>query len=96
MVSIHSDEENEFIRSYVEKHASHSTKVWLGLKRNISQGFEWIDKSPFDYRKWSFNESDNAGSNEPYVEMWINGNGLWNYSSDNNYTFICEINYFNE
>jgi hypothetical protein len=45
MVSIHSDKDNEFIKSYVEKHASHSTKVWLGLKRNISdaQEFVWID-----------------------------------------------------
>ncbi len=95
MISIHSAEENEFIKSYVEKQ-SHSTNVWIGLKRNISQGFEWIDKSPFDYSKWSINEPDNKGGNETYVEMWINGNGLWNDLSDNNLSFICEINYFNE
>jgi hypothetical protein len=98
MVSIHSDEENEFIRSYVEKHSDFATRVWIGLKRNISdpQEFVWIDKSPFNYSKWSINEPDNARGNEPYVEMWINGNGLWNDSSDNNYTFICEINYLND
>ncbi len=97
MVSIHSDEENEFIRSYIEKHPDYTTRVWIGLKRNISdpQEYVWVDKSQFDYRKWSINEPDNAGGNEPYVVMRINGNGLWNYSSDNNYTFICEINYFN-
>jgi hypothetical protein len=97
MVSIHSDEENEFIRSYVEKRPDY-TSVWIGLKRNISdpQEFVWVDKSPFDYWKWSINEPNNAGGNEPYVEMRINGHGLWKDSSDNNYTFFCEINYFNE
>jgi hypothetical protein len=98
MVSIHSAEENEFIRSYVEKHADNATRVWIGLKRNISdpQEFVWIDKSPLDYSKWSINEPDNKGGNESYIEMWINGNGLWNDLSDNNLSFICEINYFNE
>jgi len=98
MVSIHSDEENEYIRSYVEKYSDYTTRVWIGLKRNISdpQEFVWVDKSPFDYSKWSSNEPNNAGRNEPYVEMWINGKGLWNHSSDNNYTVICEINYSNE
>ncbi len=98
MVSIHSDEENEFIRSYVENEAQSSTKVWIGLKRNISdpQEFIWLDKSPFDYSKWSINEADNSTSNEPYVQMWINANGLWNDSSDNNYTFICQTYYSNE
>jgi len=96
MVSIHSDEENEFIRSYVEKQPSYSTKVWIGMKRNITQGFKWIDESLFDYSKWARNQPDNAENNEPYVEMWINGNGVWNDIIGFDREFICEINYFDE
>jgi hypothetical protein len=91
MVSIHSGEENEFVRSYVQKQAEYSKRVWIGLKRNISQGFKWIDKSAFDYSKWNYNQPDNAVRSELYVEMLINENGVWNDLSDNNLAFICEI-----
>jgi hypothetical protein len=67
------------------------------LKRNITQGFQWINKSPFDYSKWSFDQPDNHGGSEPYVEMWINANGLWNdINKLDDREFICEINYFDE
>jgi hypothetical protein len=91
MVSIHSDEENEFIRSYVKKMPSFPTKVWLGLKKDTNQVFKWIDKSPFDYSKWNYNQPDNSVGSELYVEMSINENGVWNDLSDNNLAFICQI-----
>ncbi len=98
MISIHSDEEIEFIRSYVKTQFKHSAKVWIGLERNISQGFRWIDKSPFDYSKWKLNEPNNAGGFQPYVEMSINEYGTWNDLSDTyvNNAFICQFIYANE
>jgi hypothetical protein len=42
LISIHSLEENEFIRSYVAQQPSHSSKVWIGLKRNISGSGEFV------------------------------------------------------
>ncbi len=95
MISIHSNEENEFGRSYVEKYPDYTTRVWIGLKRNISdpQHFLWVDKSPFDYSKWSINQPDNVGKGEPYGEMLINGYGLWNDAPDSDMAFICQINY---
>jgi hypothetical protein len=95
MVSIHSAEENEFIRSYVQKQ-SHSIRVWIGLKRNITQGFQWTNKSPFDYSKWRYNQPNNAGGFEHYVEMLIDRDGVWNDLSDFDREFVCEINYNNE
>jgi len=89
-------EETKFIISYVEKQPSYSTNVWIGMKRNITQRFKWIDKSPFDYSKWARNQPDNLGGAELYVQMWINGNGVWNDLSDFDREFICEINYFDE
>jgi hypothetical protein len=102
MISIHSVEENEFVRSYVANQSFYSPRVWIGLKRNISQGFRWVDKSPFNYSKWGTNQPDNSGDGEPYVEMLINEQGIWNDESDygvslrDSHGFVCQINYFNE
>ncbi len=51
LISIHSTEENEFIRNYVEEQPFSSTRVWIGLKRDSSGSHEfvWVDKSPLEY-----------------------------------------------
>jgi hypothetical protein len=99
LISIHSAEENEFIRTYVVKQPSSSTRVWIGLKQRFSQGFRWIDKTPFDYINWSSGEPSNSGAGEPYAEMLIDNYGMWNDQSDCNHcnnAFICQINYNNK
>ncbi len=97
MISIHSDEENELIRSYVEKQPTSPRSIWLGLKRNISLDFVWVDKSPVDYANWRFGEPDNRGGWEPYTEMWINEkNGGWVDLPGELFSFVCQINYSNE
>jgi hypothetical protein len=93
MISIHSAEENEFIKSYVKKQPEYSPLVWIGMKRNISQAFRWNDKSPFDYIEWDFNEPNNLEGNETYVEMLIDRKGMWNDIGDYDRAFICQINY---
>jgi hypothetical protein len=94
LISIHSAEENEFIRSYVEKQPSLSISMWIGLKRNISgsQEFVWVDKSPVDYVNWSIYQPDNYGTLEPYIEMMIHKNGTWNDILDGYFVFVCGIN----
>jgi hypothetical protein len=91
LISIHSAEENEFIRSYVEKH---STRVWIGLERNISGSHEfvWVDKSPVDYVNWSISQPDNFRGVEPYIEMLIDKNGSWNDRGHDNVEFVCGFN----
>jgi hypothetical protein len=96
MISIHSTEENEFVTNYVKKQPSYSANVWIGMKRNITQGFQWINKSPFDYSKWARNQPDNWGGYEPNVEILINDYGFWNDCHYAYNAFICEINYNNE
>jgi uncharacterized protein involved in tolerance to divalent cations len=83
LISIHSAEENEFIRSYVKKHPSYSTK---------SLEFFWIDKSPVDYVNWGINQPDNNGGLEPYIEMLIDENGMWNDVYHANFAFVCGFN----
>ncbi len=93
LISIHLAKENEFIRSYVEKQREHSTRVWIGLKRNIFGilEFVWVDKSPFDYINW-YTTPDNYGGLEPYIEMFIDKNGTWNDIENDNKVFVCGFN----
>ncbi len=94
MISIHSDEENKFIRNYVEKQPSYSTRVWIGLKRNKSDSrvFVWVDKSLVDYVNWMINEPYNLGGIELYIEMRIDKNGAWNDFLDDKFSFVCGFN----
>ncbi len=94
MISIHSAEENEFIRNYVEEQPYSLTRVWIGLKRRIyaSHEFVWVDKSPVDYVNWNLGEPNNDGGSEPYVEMWIYRNGTWNDLIEDNLAFVCGFN----
>jgi hypothetical protein len=94
LISIHSAEENEFIRNYVEYQPSSSVVVWLGFERNIFRSNElvWVDKSPVDYVNWNWGEPNNVGGSESYVEMWIYRNGTWNDRGDDNTSFVCSFN----
>ncbi len=93
MISIHSAEENEFIRNYVKEQPSSSTRVWIGLKRDsASHQFVWVDKSPVNYDNWGINEPNNVGGNEDYTLMMIYKNGTWNDIDDMNIAFVCGFN----
>ncbi len=94
MISIHSAEENNFIRNYVEKQPSNQTRVWIGLKRNLSgsKEFVWVDKSPVDYVNWFKDRPNNFGGFEHYIEMWIDENGEWNDIYANKFAFVCGFN----
>ncbi len=94
LISIHSAEENEFIRKYVEKQPSSSIVIWIGLKRNIydSNKLIWVDNSPVDYKNWNLGEPNNIAGLEPYTGMWINEDGRWNDIPDDNLAFVCGLN----
>jgi hypothetical protein len=99
LISIHSAEENEFIRNYVEEQPFSLTRVWIGLRRTIysTREFVWVDKSPVDYVNWNLGEPNNGVWSldkglEHFVEMWIYKNGAWNDMIDDNLTFVCGFN----
>ncbi|CAJ0952963.1 unnamed protein product, partial [Mesorhabditis belari] len=53
LVTIHSQEENDFVQELAE--TVHSTSgFWIGLKRNPNQGkaLEWTDGSSVDFTNW--------------------------------------------
>ncbi len=103
LTSIHSAEENEFIRSYVKKQPSYPEILWIGLKRNISgsKEFVWVDKSLVDYVKWDIDQPDKdfqhyrQEKKQLHIFMRIDKNGAWNdrtdiYSAFS--AFVCGFN----
>jgi len=97
LTSIHSAEENEFIRSYVKKQPSYPEILWIGLKRNISDSkeFVWVDKSLVDYVKWDIDQPDNNGGFQSLIYMRIDKNGAWNVRTDIYSTFSAFVCGFN-
>ncbi len=94
LISIHSAEENEFVRQYVEEQPSTSIVIWIGLKRDfyVFNKFVWVDKSPVDYKNWKLGEPNNIGGLESYTGMCINENGMWNDIPDETLAFVCSFN----
>ncbi|XP_058394022.1 low affinity immunoglobulin epsilon Fc receptor [Diceros bicornis minor] len=72
LVSIHSQEEQDFLTKRANKKGS-----WIGLRDlNIEGEFVWMDENPLDYSNWQPGEPNNEGEGEDCVMM--QGSGRWN------------------
>ncbi|XP_019613137.1 low affinity immunoglobulin epsilon Fc receptor isoform X2 [Rhinolophus sinicus] len=75
LVSIHSQEEQDFLAKYINRRGS-----WIGLRDlNIEGEFVWMDQNPLDYSNWRPGEPSNGGDTglgEDCVMML--GSGQWN------------------
>ncbi|XP_071505817.1 macrophage mannose receptor 1-like [Diadema antillarum] len=93
LVSIHSQEENEFVRNLAFG-TQGVRSVWLGLTRSETGGFKYTDGTPVDYVHWANGEptEDWAGSTEDCVEIYTNEYGKWNdedcYASA---SYVCKM-----
>ena len=53
LVSIHNDEENTFVESFMSVWSTGATNGGLGLRREAYKNdFEWSDRSLFSYNEW--------------------------------------------
>uniref|UniRef100_A0A8C4M6Y6 Fc fragment of IgE receptor II n=1 Tax=Equus asinus asinus TaxID=83772 RepID=A0A8C4M6Y6_EQUAS len=72
LVSIHSQEEQDFLTRHANKKGS-----WIGLRDlNIEGEFVWMDQNPLDYSNWQPGEPNNGGQGEDCVMMRASGH--WN------------------
>ena len=86
LISIHSAEENEFIRNFANRYRTKGL-VWIGAKRNNSLNyFEWTNGEEFNYSNWDSGEPKTLTDPESHAYMlnrgtWVvnikNTNGLW-------------------
>ncbi len=95
LISIHSAEENEFIRNYVS--SSSSIIVWIGLQSINRRGYEphkfvWVDKSSVDYANWNLDKSVIDIGSVRYIGMLIYKNGTWNDVPYDDAAFVCGYN----
>ncbi|CAJ0952965.1 unnamed protein product, partial [Mesorhabditis belari] len=86
LVSIHSQEENDFVWE-LAKTVDSLNWFWIGLKRNPNKGnaFEWTDGSSVDYMNWRSGEPDSRD----HAALWSH-NGQWRvWSPTDQRPFIC-------
>ncbi len=68
MASIHTHEENYYLRSEIE--FSNVANVWIGLTSlNLDEGYEWTDGTPAEYLAWGENEPNNALDQESCASL---------------------------
>ena len=99
MVTIHSQEENEFLGRLHESKVTPGVYswFWVGARRdeNNLDTFLWTDGSVMDYESWKENEPNNMNGAE-YCAMSGFGTGAtkqtdWNDGScDSEGYFVCE------
>ena len=90
LISIHSIEENNFVRQEISL-ISHSS-AWIGLfnLNSTDHSYEWVDGSMVDFRNWGDGEPNNANSGENCTELVVASNGIWNDESCHvNRTYVC-------
>ncbi|XP_049645423.1 low affinity immunoglobulin epsilon Fc receptor [Suncus etruscus] len=87
LVSIHSQEEQDFLTNHTSKLES-----WIGLRDLELEGeFIWIDQEPLNYSNWDHGEPNNRMPSEDCVMM--RGSGKWNdaYCLRRLDSWVCEL-----
>uniref|UniRef100_A0A672JAX1 C-type lectin domain-containing protein n=1 Tax=Salarias fasciatus TaxID=181472 RepID=A0A672JAX1_SALFA len=91
LVSIHSQEEKEFLSTY-----SKGTNKWIGLKHNPTGRYCWSDGTPLSHTNWADGEPNNHEGREECVEMVSSPSGTYSWWNDLNcdahQDWICKIN----
>ncbi|XP_078132456.1 C-type isolectin Sp-CL4-like isoform X2 [Sander vitreus] len=77
LVSLHSEDEANFL-TCLTWFAVHDYKLfWIGAKRSGGV-FGFIDGSKFNYKPWQFRQPNNSGGQEDCIESDYNSWDYWN------------------
>ncbi|RWR99020.1 galactose-specific lectin nattectin-like protein, partial [Dinothrombium tinctorium] len=94
MLSIHSKDENDFIKSLIDS----STNYWLGaiqLSANVLS-FAWSDGSDFNYSNWQSDKPNGQfGDAKGCVAIVINKSGWRETTCFESHGQICQTSIFN-
>ncbi|XP_071494107.1 echinoidin-like [Diadema antillarum] len=83
LVSIHSQEETDFIVSLYEtvrnKRVSTKTRVWIGLHDKVTEDtFTWSDGSPLDYRNFAPGQPNSYQGEQDCISFCVDWEHTWN------------------
>ena len=84
LVSIHSERDNNIIK-YVTEH-----DVWIGLKINSKDNYEWLDGSLVDYQAWKDGEPNNVETEQCTSQSQKDGN-WYSDNCDESKSFTCRF-----
>ncbi|KAK7929017.1 hypothetical protein WMY93_005412 [Mugilogobius chulae] len=90
LVSIHSQEEQEFVKSLIGNFDPTRSRTWTGLRdKDKDHFFMWTDGCPLQFENWQDGEPNNHGGHEHCVD--VNGvDMLWNdITCTEKFPFVC-------
>ncbi|XP_029976922.1 ladderlectin-like [Salarias fasciatus] len=79
LVSIHSEEEHNFVNTLIRNFDLTEGRTWIGLSDiHEESSWMWSDGSRVDFVFWKTGEPNNNGGPEPCVETSFGVNKKWN------------------
>nr|XP_046272979.1 lactose-binding lectin l-2-like [Scatophagus argus] len=92
LVSIHSQEEQTFVKDLVKNFDPNEGWTWIGLSDTHKEGsWMWSDGSAVDFTFWAPQEPNNQGGNENCAHLNFGSDFKWNdRPCDSTYTSVCE------
>ncbi|XP_038061749.1 macrophage mannose receptor 1-like [Patiria miniata] len=88
--SIHSKDEEDFIKAKTKEVFGENAQIWLGVTRNADDFNTWFDQSLMDYVNWDVNEpTDDNNANNNGVLLDVNG-GWSDVASTERHNYICK------
>nr|XP_054771100.1 echinoidin-like [Lytechinus pictus] len=96
LVSIHSEEEQNFVSTFFgdsAKEASSYSHMWIGLHDVATEGgYQWTDDTPMDFTKWGSTEPNDYGTGEDWAFLNSEDRYVWyDTSSATKPYFMCKL-----
>lgn len=87
LVSIHSQEENDFVTALIQNFDPLQGYTWIGLYDAQKEGaWMWSDRSAFSFEAWEAGEPNNNNGSEDCVQTNFKKPSEWNDS-------ICSLKF---
>ncbi|XP_059508212.1 uncharacterized protein LOC125460939 [Stegostoma tigrinum] len=97
LVSIHGDEQNQFIQGLIKQKNPVQPSMWIGLSDCHKEGiYLWTDGSVLDFTKWSIDQPNDESDSENCVSVNSEGiEGKWHERvCSDELPFICSYKLF--